>query len=88
MRYLLDMVASEIKVRGSKKFTLYLPRAIVKAAGVREGNVLRVKVDGSRIILEPILDPFDFALKGPKFAKVTFEEFEKESEELQNEIFG
>jgi len=82
------MVASEIKVRVSKKFTIYLPRAVVKATGVRGGEVLRVRVEGSRIILEPILDPFDFALNGPKFAKVTFEEFEKESEELQNEIFG
>jgi len=82
------MVASEIKVRVSKKFTIYLPRAVVKATGVREGEVLRVRVEGSRIILEPILDPFDFALNGPKFTKVTFEEFEKESEELQNEIFG
>jgi len=60
----------------------------VKAAGVREGDVLRVRVEGSRIILEPVLDPFDFALKGPKFTKVTFEEFEKESEELQSETFG
>jgi len=34
------------------------------------------------------LDPFNLALKGPKFARTTFEEFERESEELQNELFG
>ncbi|QOJ79117.1 AbrB/MazE/SpoVT family DNA-binding domain-containing protein [Infirmifilum lucidum] len=79
---------SEIKVRVSKKFTLYIPRAVAEAAGVREGDVLRVRVEGSRIILEPALDPFDIALRGPKFARVTFEEFERESEEMQSELFG
>ncbi|RLG84607.1 MAG: AbrB/MazE/SpoVT family DNA-binding domain-containing protein, partial [Thermoprotei archaeon] len=30
----------------------------------------------------------DLALKGPKFAKTTLEEFERESEEMQDEFFG
>ena len=79
---------SEIKARISKKFTLYLPKAVVEAVGIREGDFVRIKVEGSRIIIEPIPDPFDVALKGPKFAETTFEEFEKESEEMQSELFG
>ncbi len=78
---------SEAKVRITKKFTLYIPKAIAEAVGLKEGNMVRLRVDRSRIILEPIPDPFDVALKGPKFAKTTFEEFEKESEEMQDEIF-
>ena len=79
---------SEIKVRISKKFTLYIPKAIVKAIGIKEGDYVKVKVEGSKIILEPVPDPFDVALEGPKFTKITLEEFEKESEKIQDELFG
>ncbi len=78
---------SEIKTRISKKSTLYIPKALAEAIGIKEGDLVRLRVEGSRIIIEPVLDPFDLALKGPKFAKTTFEEFEKESEEIQNELF-
>jgi hypothetical protein len=37
--------------------------------------------------MEPIPDPFDLAIKGSKFGKISFEEFERESEELQDELF-
>lgn len=79
---------SEIKVRISKKFTLYLPKAIVKAVGIKGGDFVKIRVEDSKIILEPVPDPFDLALKGPKFARTTFEEFERESEEIQNELFS
>jgi len=78
---------SEIKTRISKKFTLYIPKAIAEAAGIKEGDFVKIRVENSRIILEPVLDPFDLALKGPKFARITFEEFERESEEMQSEFF-
>lgn len=75
---------SEIKVRISKKFTLYIPKAIAEAVGLKEGDYVKIRVENSKIVLEPIPDPFDIALRGPKFAKTTFEEFEKESEEMQD----
>lgn len=77
---------SEVRVRISKKYTLYIPKAIAKAVGIREGSVVKLRVEDSKIVLEPIPNPFDIALKGPKYAKTTFEEFEKESEEMQDEI--
>lgn len=79
---------SEIKVRVSKKFTLYIPKAIAESVGLEEGGFVKMKVEGRKIVLEPIPDPFDVALRGPKFAKITFEEFERESEETQNELLG
>ena len=79
---------SEIRARISKKFTLYIPKAIAEAVGIKEGDFVKIKVENSRIILEPVRDPFDLALKGPKFAKITFEEFERESEEMQHELFN
>ena len=78
---------SEIRVRVSKKFTIYIPKIIAEAAGVKEGDILRIRVDDSKIILEVIPNPFDLALNGPKFAKTTVEEFEKGSEEMQDEFF-
>ena len=79
---------SEIKTRISKKFTLYIPKAIAEAVGLREGSIVRLRVEGSRIIIEPVPDPFDYALKGPKYARIKFEDFERESEEMQDELFG
>ena len=48
---------------------------------------MKLRVKGSNIILEVLHNPFDLALKGSKFAKTTFRGFEKESEELQDELF-
>ena len=79
---------SGVKVRISKKFTLYIPKAIAEAVGIEEGDFVKMWVEGSRIVLEPVPDPFDLALRGLKFARTTFEEFEGESEEMQDELFG
>ncbi|WP_048191708.1 AbrB/MazE/SpoVT family DNA-binding domain-containing protein [Pyrolobus fumarii] len=76
----------EARVRVSKKYTIYLPKALAEAVGVREGSYVRLRVEGSRIILEPEPDPFTYALRGPKYAETTFEEFERESEEMQREL--
>lgn len=79
---------SEVKVRVSKKLTLYIPKALAEAVGIRGGSYVKLRVEGSRIIIEPIPDPLEYALKGPKFAEITFEEAEKISEEMQSELFG
>ena len=78
----------EARVRLSKKNTLYIPQSIARAVGIREGSLLRLRVEGSKIVIEPIPDPFTLALTGSKFAKTTFEELEKESEEIQRELLG
>jgi len=49
---------------------------------MEEGDIVKLKVDVSKIVIEVAQKLFDLALKGSKFAKTTFEEFEKESEEL------
>ncbi len=77
----------EMKVKMGKRSMLYIPKAICEAIGLKEGIIVKLKVDNGRLIIEPIPDPFDLALDFKKFAKTTFEEFEKESEEFQNELF-
>jgi len=79
-------MSSEVKVRVSKKNTIYIPKAIADAAGIKEGSYVRLKAEKFRIIIQPVINPFELALKGPKYAKTSFEEFEKGSEELQHEI--
>jgi len=69
-----------------KKNVLYIPKGIAEAVGLKEGTVVRLMVRGNRIIIDVIPDPFELALKYPKFARVSFKEFEKESEEIQHEL--
>jgi len=76
-----------IKTRVGKKNTIYIPKAIAEAVGLREGSVVVMTVKGGKIVIEVVPDPFDLALRGSKFAETTFEEFEKESEEMQDELF-
>ena len=77
----------EIETKVSKKNTIYIPKSIAEAVGLREGMRVKLKVEKGRIIIELIPDPFTLALMSPKFAKTTVEEFEEESEEMQHEIF-
>lgn len=79
-------MVSEVKVKLSRKNTLYIPRSMAEDLGIKGGDTVKLRLEGSKIIIEPIPDPFSLAMKGSKFAKTTFEEFERESEELQNEI--
>ncbi len=76
-----------LKSRVGKKNVLYIPKAIVEALNLREGTIVRLIVRDGVLIVEPIPDPFDLALNAPKYTKIKFEEFEKESEEMQNELF-
>ncbi len=76
-----------VKTRVGKKNVLYIPKSIAEAVGLRKGSVVKLRVKGYRVIMEVVPDPFDLALRYPKFAKVSFEEFEKESEEMQREFF-
>jgi len=77
-----------VKARVGKKNMLYIPKAIAEAVGLKEGSVVKLRVEGNKIVIEVVPDPFDLALRYPKFAKVSFEEFERESEEMQRELFG
>ena len=74
----------ETIVRVSKGNTICIPKAISEAVGISEGDYVILRVEGNRIVIERVEDPFEYALRVRKFAEVTFEEFERESEEVQN----
>ncbi len=76
----------EVVVIG-KKFLMEIPKEIREKANLKEGQKVKLTVKGKEIILQPIIDPLELALTASKFAETTFEEFEQESEEMQNELF-
>ncbi len=70
-------------VRIGRKSALYLPRNIVRALGLEEGEKVQLTVDGDTIKMEIIRDPLKLALEGRKFAKINPDEVEAISLEEQ-----
>jgi AbrB family looped-hinge helix DNA binding protein len=69
--------------RIGKKFAVYLPKAVVEALGLREGDRVLIRVSGSTLTLEMLQDPLELALSGKKFASITPEQVEEISLEEQ-----
>lgn len=79
-------MAAEGKI--SKKFALYPPKSMLEALGLKEGEKVRYKIEKGKLIIEPVQDPLSLALKIRKWSKTSVKEFERESEEMQNELYG
>lgn len=76
------MSQTEISKVGKKR-AIYIPKHICEQLGVKENDKVLMKVEDGRLILEFI--PVSLAMKIKRWAKTTVE-FEKESEEEQNEF--
>jgi len=74
----------EVSARIGKKFALYLPKSVVDLLKVKEGDKVKISVEGNRMIVEVVRDPIDLALHGKKFAKISAEEVERISLEEQS----
>jgi len=74
--------------RVGKKGAIYLPKHIMRALGVREGDKVLMRVEGGRLVLEFVPDPLSLALKVRKWARTSVEEFEAKSEAEQGELYG
>ena len=66
-----------------KKYAVYLPKAIVKALNLKEGEKILLRVVGNTVVLESVQDPIQLALSRKKFASITPEEIEVISLEEQ-----
>lgn len=71
-----------------KKGAIYIPKRICEQLGISEEDKVLMKIEGDKLVLEFIPDPLSLAAKTRKWAKITVEEFEKESEEEQNKLLG
>jgi AbrB family looped-hinge helix DNA binding protein len=74
----------EVKVHSGRRITI--PRAVADLLGIEEGFRLRLRVEGDRVVLEPVRDALWFAMHGPKVAYIGFEELEEESESEQKRL--
>lgn len=72
-----------VEARIGKKYTIYLPKVVVKALGLKEGEKVLLKVSGNALVLEFLQDPVKLALSGEKFASITPEQIEAISLEEQ-----
>lgn len=62
---------------------MYPPKKLMKQLGLKEGYTIVFRVENNRLVVEKIKDPWTLALQTRKWAETTVEEFESESEELQ-----
>ncbi|MGQ4914811.1 MAG: AbrB/MazE/SpoVT family DNA-binding domain-containing protein [Candidatus Asgardarchaeia archaeon] len=75
---------SEFVVKVGKKGEIYLPIKIRKAISLKPGDMIRIKVEGDKIILDKEKDIDD--LIGDYVLEISVEEAEKISEDAQREI--
>jgi len=72
-----------MEARVGKKYAIYLPKAIVEALGLEEGERVLLRVSDNALILETVQDPIELALSSEKFASITPEQIEAISLEEQ-----
>lgn len=72
-----------MEARIGKKYTLYLPKAVVEATGLKEGEKVLLRVAGTTVLLESLQDPIKLALSRKKFASIKPEQIEAISLEEQ-----
>ena len=65
-----------IEARVGKKYAIYLPRVVVEALGLREGEKVLLRVVENGVVLETVRNPVELALSGKKFASIKPEEVE------------
>jgi AbrB family looped-hinge helix DNA binding protein len=72
-------MSQEAMVKIGKKFALHIPEALAERFGLREGGKMSLCIEGDKLVLEPIgiKDAVELAVKGKKFASLSFEEVEK-----------
>jgi len=81
------ILSQTVVCKVGKKGAIYIPKHILKKLGVKEGDKVIIKIKDGYLILDFIPDPLSLALTAKKWAKVNVKEFERESEEEQNELY-
>lgn len=77
-----------VETRVGRKRVVVIPKAVADAVGLVEGQRIRIRVEGSRIVIEPVHDPIWLALHGKKLGYIDVEELEEESLAEQERLAG
>ncbi|HIE22641.1 MAG TPA: AbrB/MazE/SpoVT family DNA-binding domain-containing protein [Candidatus Korarchaeota archaeon] len=71
-----------------KKGVIYIPKKIIRSLHINEGDRVLMSIEGNKLVLEFVPNPLSLALRIKKWAKTSVEEFERESEEEQDELYN
>jgi antitoxin component of MazEF toxin-antitoxin module len=63
------------RAKVAKKFALYPPRRLVEKLHLKEGQTITYEVVGRDLVMKPIEDPFELAIKSRKWAKTSVAQF-------------
>jgi len=71
-----------------KNLALYPPKKIMLQPGLDEGQRVKYTVEKGKLVVEPLPNPIDLALKSEKRSSTTVKKFEREAELEQEELYG
>jgi len=72
-----------VEAKVGKKYAVYLPRAVVNALELKEGEKVLLKVSDRTVVLQSVQDPIELGVTGTKFSKLSPEKAERISFEQQ-----
>ena len=72
-----------VEAKVGKKYAVYLPRAVVNALELKEGEKVLLKVSDRTVVLQSVPDPIELGVTGTKFSKLSPEKAERISFEQQ-----
>ena len=72
-------VSISVETKIGRKRGIVIHKKIADAAGLREGQRVRMFVQGGKVVIEPIKDAIWLALHGRKIGRIMPEEVEEES---------
>lgn len=84
MKFLNQKIISKV----GKKGVIYIPKKIIRSLHINEGDRVLMSIEGNKLVLEFVPNPLSLALRIKKWAKTSVEEFERESEEEQDELYN
>lgn len=76
----------QVKGKVAKKYALYPPKDMVEELRLREGQTVTYELTGRQLVVKPIEDPFELAIRSKKWAKTSIRQFETESLRQQDEL--
>ena len=72
-------MGTSVETKVGRKRVIVIHKKIADAVGLREGQRVRIAVQGGKIVIEPIRDAIWLALHGKKIGRIMPEEVEEES---------
>ncbi len=77
-----------VKARIGRRGVLYLPSDVRRALGVDEGSEVLIIVKNGEAVIRPLKSIFVMGAESKKISEISVEEFERESEAMQEELYG